>query len=664
MAARSGGPPRRKNKKKRVETPRHRRPPVNGLLRWRREDRKEEAMALLSHSVAPLLLIPLSAIQKVSPERNNVLHLAAGQGHHELIQELYASFGDKSLLSAQNSALDTPLHCAARAGHERAVSLLVQLAWGTGDHANILGCKNEAGDTALHLAARLGHTAAVEVIVFVAPELASEVNNAGVSPLYLAVMSRSVPAVRAITRCRDASSAGPSSQNALHPAVFEGSEMVSLLLDWNPSLASEADASGSTPLHFASSDGDHSVVNAIRRAAPCAVRMRDSGGLSALHVAARMGHARLVEALIEACPNAAELRDNLGRTFLHAAARGGHSNVMSIAIKKPALRGLLNAQDVNGNTPLHLAVVATSANVAGALLCHNELRADVMNNEGHTPLDLAVRSTCFFSMVRLVVTLAVFEQRSHPQRRDQVKKWSNDDLGKVVEKTSDSLAVVAVLIATVAFAAANNVPGSYEQGDNLASVAKGKMVFKGMAILQDNDLFIFFLLLDSFALMTSMIAAVLLVFGKPSRSAGSCASFVVALQCLWASLMSMLVAFYAAISAVTTTSETIEAYCYMIIGYGFAILSSTVYLILPRVPPRIAFMVIWRTAQNGWNLVFRRRPIKRKYPVAKAYALNLLIFSSIGYLAVAGIIVILMKSAVMKSELGNSGAPAPSPAVS
>jgi ankyrin repeat protein len=159
----------------------------------------------------------------VSPERNNVFHLAAGQGHHELIQELYASFGDKSLLSAQNSALDTPLHCAARAGHERAVSLLVQLAWGTGDHENILGCKNEAGDTALHLAARLGHTAAVEVIVFVAPELASEVNNAGVSPLYLAVMSRSVPAVRAITRCRDASSSGPSSQNALHAAVFEGS---------------------------------------------------------------------------------------------------------------------------------------------------------------------------------------------------------------------------------------------------------------------------------------------------------------------------------------------------------------------------------------------------------------------------------------------------------
>ena len=64
----------------------------------------------------------------------------------------------------------------------------------------------------------------MEAVVSVAPELASEVNNAGLSPLYLAVMSKSAPAVRVITtRCSDASAAGPSSQNALHAAVFQGS---------------------------------------------------------------------------------------------------------------------------------------------------------------------------------------------------------------------------------------------------------------------------------------------------------------------------------------------------------------------------------------------------------------------------------------------------------
>ena len=148
--------------------------------------------------------------------------MAAEQGHHELIREIYLRFGDQGLLSLQNSALDTPMHCAARAGHARAVAVLVELTRDRGE--NILGCKNEAGDTALHLAARHGHGATVEVLVSAAAEPAAELNNAGVSPLYLAVISGSVPAVRAIiTKCKDASSAGPSSQNALHAAVFQGS---------------------------------------------------------------------------------------------------------------------------------------------------------------------------------------------------------------------------------------------------------------------------------------------------------------------------------------------------------------------------------------------------------------------------------------------------------
>ena len=177
---------------------------------------------------------------------------------------------------------------------------------------------------------------------------------------------------------------------------------VGLLLDWKPSLASEPDGTGSTPLHFASSDGDHSVVGAILRAAPYTVRMRDSGGLSALHIAAGMGHARVAKALLEACPDAAELRDDRGGTFLHAAARGGHSKVVSLAIatKKPTLRRLLNAQDGDGNTPLHLVVAAGAPDVAEALMSEG-VQADVMNNEGQTPLDLAARSTSFFSMVSI-----------------------------------------------------------------------------------------------------------------------------------------------------------------------------------------------------------------------------------------------------------------------
>jgi hypothetical protein len=162
------------------------------------------------------------SIHEVTAGRNTVLHVAAEQGHHELIQELYLRFRDQGVLSRRNSELDTPLHCAARAGHASAVATLAQVARDCGESA-LLGCKNGAGDTALHLAARHGHGAAVEVLVSEAAESAAELNNVGVSALYLAVISRSEEAVRAILTCRDVSPAGPSSQNALHAAVFQSS---------------------------------------------------------------------------------------------------------------------------------------------------------------------------------------------------------------------------------------------------------------------------------------------------------------------------------------------------------------------------------------------------------------------------------------------------------
>lgn len=602
---------------------------------------KEEAMALLLGGAATGQVDGIDHV--VSTERNTVLHLAAKLGHDELIQELCASSGGNILLSSQNSVLDTPLHCAARAGHDRSVSLLIQLAWDCEDQRiqNILGCKNEAGDTALHLAARFGHHDVVKVIVSKAPGLASEVNNAGVSPLYLAVMSGSVPAVRAITTaCSDASAAGPSSQNALHAAVFQGSEMVSAILHWmpGPSLASEADENGSNPLHFASSDGDLCIVRAILSVTPpCMVRIQDSEGLSALHVAADMGHVNVAHTLLFVCPDAADLRDDRGRTFVHTAASRRHSNVVSLAIGK-MLHGLLNAQDGEGNTPLHLAVAACAPNVVETLMWRGQVRADVMNNDGHMPFDIVARSSSFFSMLGMVVTLAAFGAQSRPQRQDRVEKWRGHDITKRVEKTMDSLAVVAVLIATVAFTAANSVPGSYEQSDGTAPDRYGKIVAKGMVVLQGKNIFKCFLVLDSLALVTSVVAVVLLVYGKASRFAGSWKSFVAALHCIWASLLSMILAFYAALSAVTST-RAVYGIVLNILYFGFYILCIVVtYYIAPPVSKRTIWKVLWRTGLRRDSVLTRH--IKRQYPVANFYVPNLLLFVATNLLGLVGYFVV------------------------
>jgi ankyrin repeat protein len=170
-------------------------------------------------------------IHEVTAERWTLLHIAAAQGHDDLIDELCRR--DSGLLSAASSSGDTPLHCAARAGHAGAVRAIDRLARANVEEDRLreaLRGRNEAGDTALHLAARHGHGEAAEAVVEAAPETAADLNGAGVSPLYLAVMSGSVRAVTAILWCRDASATGPKSQNALHAAVLQCSGQLITIL--------------------------------------------------------------------------------------------------------------------------------------------------------------------------------------------------------------------------------------------------------------------------------------------------------------------------------------------------------------------------------------------------------------------------------------------------
>ncbi|KAF0894567.1 hypothetical protein E2562_001868 [Oryza meyeriana var. granulata] len=588
--------------------------------------RVEEVMALLlqpRHSSAKgdqvngIVQHGQCDLLELSAERNTVLHVAAQQGHGELIAELYQRFiKDKTFLSRRNSALDTPLHCAARAGCLSAVKMLLNLSWDSGE--NILGCQNAAGDTALHLAARHGHGAVVEALV-AAGATASKLNKAGVSPLYLAVMSGSVAAVTAIiTTCGDASVVGPSSQNALHAAVFQSSEMVHLLLQWKPELAVQVDCNGSTPLHFAASDNNRSVVSAILRAAPpSTVYMKDMEGLSALHVAARLGHDNVVKDLIRVYPDAAELRDDHGQTFLHAAAREKRSSVVSLAIKNPMLGGLLNAQDGDGNTPIHLAVVAGALDIVEALLRKGNVQTDVLNDDGHTPLDLASKSDSLFNTVSFVVTLVTFGAQARPQRNDHLKPWSGRDIADGIEKTSDSLAVVTVLIATAAFAAGFNMPGGY--GDDGTANLKGIIAFKC------------FMVLDTFSIAASVVAVILLVYGKASHSAGSWKSFMAALQCIWVSLISLILAFYSASHAVTT-SRTILIMFLVI----YVCLNALIMWIEKWVDPAMTYHSVWRFVWRSHHA----HAIKRQYPFAGASVYSLLIFSVINIITFIGLAVV------------------------
>jgi len=74
------------------------------------------------------------------------------------------------------------------------------------------------------------------------------------------------------------------------------------------------------------------------------------------------------------------------------------------------------------------------------------------------------------------VTLVAYGARLRPQRQDQLTPWSGHEVVQGIQRTSDSLAVVAVLIATSAFAAGFNVPGGYSDATGQAHLDREEEV--------------------------------------------------------------------------------------------------------------------------------------------------------------------------------------------
>ncbi|KAJ4813747.1 Ankyrin repeat family protein-like [Rhynchospora pubera] len=457
-------------------------------------------------------------LQEVTAEKNTMLHIAAEQDHLELV----------------------------KAGNHHVISLVVFLAQESGVGAHeVLMKRSTDGDTVLHEAARHGHEDVVQVLMTVAPALSAEVNNASMSPLYLAVFRKSIGVVKALLEYSHLSAIGANQQNALHAAVLVSQEITSMLLDWKSKLAYGKDASGSTPLHYAASNGDITVVRNILNKAPLTVYIRDQEGSSPLHAAARMHHYSVISSIIDHCPDSFELRNNQGQNFLHIVAqhvgtethnRHGLKNlnlIIKLVSQRPDLKRLVNERDNEGNTPLHFASMKGFSEVLLHLLKASKADTTQMNNDGKTALDNAISLSSFSLMASTTVTLSAYGAKFSPQRQDKLKNWK-DEATKWIDRTSTNLIIVSVLIATIAFSAAFNVPGSYN-GDGVANLRKK---------IQYN----IFVVLDTIALSASVSATMLLVVAKAVSKWGSWISFTYSLIFLWISLFTMQLAFVLAVS--------------------------------------------------------------------------------------------------------------------
>ena len=155
----------------------------------------------------------------------------------------------------------------------------------------------------------------------------------------------------------------------------------------------EPDESGWIPLHYAAHLGDVELVKLFLENDKSLAYIKDKEGMSALHISAKEGHVGVMKVLIHECPDTCELFDNKNRTALHLAVESGKLRPVRFLLRTMEFQNLINEQDEDGNTALHLAATRGYVFTARLLSHYRKVDRVIMNKEAMTSLDILLSIT-------------------------------------------------------------------------------------------------------------------------------------------------------------------------------------------------------------------------------------------------------------------------------
>lgn len=403
-------------------------------------------------------------------------------------------------------------------------------------------------DTELHLAAQRGDLIAVQQILHdinaqmvgtlsgadfdaevaeIRLAIVNELNELGETPLFTAAEKGHLDVVKELLQYSTKESIATKNKSgfdALHIAASQGHQaIVQVLLDFDPGLSKTVGPSNATPLISAATRGHTVVVNELLSKDSSLVESSRSNGKNALHLAARQGHTEIVKILLDRDPQLARRTDKKGQTSLHMAVKGVSCEVVRLLLNADA--AIVMLPDKFGNTALHVATRKKRAEIVHELLRLPDTNVNALTRDHKTALDIVEQLPLSEESSEIKECLSRYgavKANDLNQPRDELRKTVTQikkdvhiqleqtrktnknvhgiakELRKLhregINNATNSVTVVAVLFATVAFAAIFTVPG----GDDDT----------GMAVAVAKPSFKIFFIFNAVALFTSLAVVV------------------------------------------------------------------------------------------------------------------------------------------------------------
>ncbi|KAK8955944.1 Ankyrin repeat-containing protein [Platanthera guangdongensis] len=412
-------------------------------------------------------------VKQVTGRHNDTeLHLAAQRGDAVAVRQFFTSIDAlmmgttsgadfdaevtdirSAMVNEINGVGGTALLAATEKGHLDIVADLLKYTDMEGARR-----KNRSGFDALHVAAREGHRAIVQVLLD-----------------HDHTLSRTF---------------GPSNVTPLISAATRGHiEVVQLLLDKDCGMVEVAKTNGKNALHLSARQGHVDIVKALLDKDPQLARRTDKKGQTALHMAVKGTSCDVVKALVDADPAIVMLPDKFGSTALHVATRKKRAEIVNVLLLLPdahvnaLTRDHKTAFDIAENLPLS----EETAEIKECLSRHGAVRANDLNQ----PRD-ELRKTV--TEIKKDVHIQLEQTRKTNKNVHGIAKEIRKLHREGINNATNSVTVVAVLFATVAFAAIFTVPG----GDDNS----------GEAVAVHTVSFKIFFIFNAVALFTSLAVVV------------------------------------------------------------------------------------------------------------------------------------------------------------